>query len=295
MSSDPSAVIRSGLSAAISAGGIVPDDQKHLTRYPFLFLVDVSASTSMGGNDADIHTINQTLTDILEMFRMPPPGNELADKNHQIDFSVISYSDDPVVEIPWTIATNLPHSVNFEPRRSTCTNAALDAALHHIADRLRYYKDPANNIPSSGLAHIFHITDGAPTDFAIGTPLWDKMRARLTKLSGGGNPERQQAVIIHFITPNGCRIVDPDYSPRDEDGTVLTGQQALARLSGTETVYELSQGTQSMPDLIALVTHVVSRVTETFGDGDGDDLPIAIKAAQEHLSQGDGSIRPSDV
>jgi uncharacterized protein YegL len=287
-----STLIRQAVQGPSPVATQVPEKDMHLPRFPFLFLVDISASTGEGGNDADIHVINQTLSDILSMLRTPPPGNELAAKNKQIDVMVMTYSDTPEVYIDWTVATKLPTSVHFEPVRSTATYHALTAALEQIGRQLQTYRD--NKMPTAGMPHIFHLTDGAPTDVQIGSAEWTDISDRLSAIRGATNPEKQDAVIIHFIAPNGCRILNEDMAPIDEQGTRLTGQQTLTRMTGPDTVFELSEGAQSMHEMVAMVTHLVTRISRFSGSAK-KGAKLAVEAAREHISSTQTTIKPSDV
>lgn len=273
------------------AAGLVPEEEKHLTRYPFIFLVDVSASTGFGEADADIHKINQALTDIFAKLRVPDADSELADRHRQVDVCVITYSDSPIVEIDWTTAPNLPSSVMYEPRQATNTLKALVESFALIQARLKYYRDPSNNIPSPGLAHIFHITDGAPTDLPINSPDWHAVRKHLANLAHGKSGERRDAVILHFVAPNGCRITD--FAPVDETGKQITGQEYLARLSKPQSVYRLTEGAEAFKDLITLVTHVITKVTQVFAY----DPSTALSEAKNLIENSKSNIirtQPSD-
>ena len=67
--------------------------------------------------------------------------------------------------------------------------------------RQRRYKQ--QNLPKCGVPHIFHITDGGANDVDMGGELWLAIQQRLQRLSA--NPEKQRAVIFHFIAPNGYK------------------------------------------------------------------------------------------
>lgn len=247
--------------AAHAAGapppGEVPNKIKHEKRFPFLFLVDISGSTGDGGANADIHAINRALGEIFATLKNPPPSTPLADQNDLIDVSVVSYSDEPRVEVDWSLADELPASTNFTPQRGTRTARAMDFSLAHIAKRLQYFADPNNRIPS-GLPHIIHITDGAPTDMTPGDQRWEQIAAKLGRLGYG---ENQKAEILHFVSPNGCRLNPLNSHLTDGNGNLLTGQQALAKLSGAKSVYEIGQGSDTIADLVKLITLLMTTIS----------------------------------
>lgn len=265
MTTDPMLHILHKNAAAVGAGGLpngqIPDPLKHKKRFPFLFLIDISGSTGQGGANADIHAINQSLGQIFDTLKNPPPSSPLADQVDQIDVSVVTYSDNPHIEVDWTMCNGLPVSTNFTPLQGTRTALAFEFALAHIHKRLDYYRDPNNRIPS-GLPHIIHITDGAPTDMRPGDARWVAIAERLGRVMGTNNPEaKQQAEVLHFISPNGCRLHPINQHLVDETGAPMTGQQALAKLSGKKSVYEISQGVATTPDLVKLITVVMTTIS----------------------------------
>lgn len=236
--------------------GMVPNKLMHLRRHPFGLLIDTSGSTGMGPNP-DIKHINAALNEICTTLRHPPAGTTLAKYIDQIDVSFIAYADTPKVVIDWSTRNDLPVSVPPQQAAGgTRTGLALEMALSKIGERLRYYK--ANKIPS-GLPHIIHLTDGAPTDMAIGDARWQAIQQRLGKLTGATNPESVSANIVHFIAPNGCLLPTAGMS-----GHAVSGQELLSQLSGNKAVFEMDKGITF--DLFAnLVTVIIEKVTETFG------------------------------
>jgi uncharacterized protein YegL len=263
------------LTAGKPAQGLVPDRIKQKRRYPFVFLVDVSSSTTAGGDQADIHAIHRGLAEIFQVFRSPPPNSELADRIDQIDVCLISYADKPLLIFDWSLAPDVPSSVNLATGVYTYTGEALTFAFKMIAERLAYFRDPSNKIPS-GLPHVFHITDGAPSDLKPGQPLWIQIQEQLGRLAGGANPEKQMVEVLHFVTPNGCR---------QTQGATETGQKIMANLSGAKTVYELSNSVTSMPQLVKMVTLIISSVSAFGAPASGAD------AGHSFANQSGGAIK----
>ena len=105
MSQAANSIINGGI-----AGGFVPVKNRHLRRFPFLFLVDVSGSTGVG-NPPDIDKINEAVPELLAALRKPPAGSELAMQVDSIDVCLVTYSDTPQLVIDWCVATSLQTSV----------------------------------------------------------------------------------------------------------------------------------------------------------------------------------------
>jgi len=247
---------------SVIGGGIVPTKKQHLKRYPFLILVDISGSTG-GGDRPDIDTINRCLSELIEKLRNPSHGSELAKQIEHVDVALVTYSDEPYQEFDFTLAENLPASIKpFTPQNLTGTGSALEFALSKIGDRIRYLK--GNKTPV-GLPHIFHITDGAPTDMPIGSPRWRDIGEKLGRVHGkqvGSLESKQVAKILHFVTPNGY---DPDQrTMTDEDGNKVNGQEALALLSGPDSVFTIDDGVESFMELVSLIEVLITSVTKNF-------------------------------
>jgi uncharacterized protein YegL len=272
-----SKVVNASFSDLPTPAGTVPDKKKHLKRYPFVLLIDISGSTGTG-SDPDIGHINDAIAKLIDKLLNPPASTELAHQVDQIDVALITYSDKPTIEIPWSITNSLPASIPpFKPLGTTATGVALEKALSYIGDRLRDYKDTKNYIPS-GLPHIIHLTDGAPTDMKVGDQRWREIQAKLGNLQG---TERQIASILHFVSPNGCM----SSFIKDETGNDITGQQALAKLSGAATVFEMGKEVQAFEQLIRLVTGVMTKITQNFGAAD---------AAEQAARDSHGHIKPTE-
>lgn len=259
--------------------GAVPDKKKHLKRFAFLAVFDVSGSTGIGTNP-DCPHISDGFAQIVETLRNPPPGSELALSRDSIDFAAITYSDKVTEILPWCTADNLPVSVApFSPQGGTHTADALEYGLGMIGDRLRYYEDPANNI-TSGRPHILHVTDGAPTDMSVGSDRWNQLQTRLLNLN---TVEKKRAAILHFVSPNGCSDA-PDFKVRAHNGQEMTGQKVMAELSGAPSVFQLSSELGAFHALVEMVTQIISSISVNFGTRD---------AARRALNAADGLIKPT--
>jgi uncharacterized protein YegL len=282
MSQIAAAVLGNNIGNNASPPGIVPERSKHLKRYAFAFLVDISGSTGVGP-DPDINHINDAINKLFNTLLNPPANSELARQIIQVDVCLITYSNAPDIIIPWSVQKDLPASIQpFKPQQGTATGKALEHALAYIGTRQRYYKKTENNIPS-GMPHIIHLTDGAPTDMTIGSPRWADVQARLSKLGGTINPEHQKAHILHFVSPNGCVAGSPSGTMKDEHGQDITGQQALAKLSGANTVYALGSEVASFHALVKMITAIISKVTLDFGTEEAAER--ASKQVNEHIKK----------
>lgn len=238
-----------------SNSGLVPEGKKYLKRYPFVFLVDISASTGQEP-DPDIHHINRAIGQLADMLKSPPPSTELYTQAKCIDVCVLSYNESVKEVIPWSMAENLPASVPvLQPDGGTSMGKALNYAINKIGERLRYYRDPANNI-SSGMPHVIHLTDGAPTDITpVGSPAWNDIAGKLNRIDGTADPEKRKTSVLHFCSPKG-------YVNGGE------GAQLLGKLTGPHSVFALGTEIANFADLVRLVTVVITNVTKDFATGD---------------------------
>jgi uncharacterized protein YegL len=265
--------------APSSPTGIVPDQDKDLKRYPILFLNDHSRSVGEGVNP-DIHAINAALDQLLAALRNPPAGSTLAQISPQLDIYIAQYSTQPEEVLGWSIVSALPASLPpLTAAGNTQTAKAFEFGFDKINQRLAYYKDARNHI-RSGLPHIFHITDGAPTDMAPGSQRWLEMQTKLTKIHGS---ERQRAAVLHFVSPNGC-TEQPEFLVRGQSGDQMTGQKAMALLSGAPTVYELSKEIDAFPALVKMVTKTIEFISQSYD---------AVDAARMAAQQTGGTIKPT--
>lgn len=235
--------------------GLVPEGKKYIKRYPFVFLLDISASTG-AEPDPDIHHINRAIAQLIDMLKNPAPSGQLYTQAKSIDICVLSYNESVQEVVPWSMSENLPASIPLlQPDGGTAMGKALNYAINKLAERLRYYRDPANNI-SSGLPHIIHLTDGAPTDITpVGSPAWNDIAGKLNRIDGTTDPEKRKTSVLHFCSPKG-------YIGGGE------GAQLLAKLSGSHSVFALGSEIANFADLVKLVTVVITNVTKDFATGD---------------------------
>lgn len=271
----------------VGAGRLVPPKQAHLKRFPFVFVVDISSSTGGGGANADIHAINRDLANCVDALRNPPAGSDLAKVKDQLDVTIITYSTAPKAIVEWEQPSNLPVSFNFQPSGCTETGAALSLAIDMISARLDQLHQPGQKI-KSGTPHIFHITDGEPTDMKPGTPVWDRVAARIQRFTTGANPELSRPILLHFISPNGCRV-NSQTSMKDENGQAISGQQALAKLSGAKTVIELTQGAGSMPAMVKAITMIITTVSSI------NPSRSAVDVIQDEANKSNGALKTTAI
>ncbi len=242
--------------------GLVPERKKYLKRYPFVFLLDISASTGMEP-DPDIHHINRAIAQLTDMLRSPPPSTELYTQAKQIDVCILAYNESVKEILPWSTSENLPASIPvLQPDGGTSMGKALQHAISKIGERLRYYRDSANNI-SSGMPHIIHLTDGAPTDITpVGSPAWNDIAGKLNRIDGTTDPEKRKTSILHFCSPKG-------FVGGGE------GAQLLAKLTGPNSVFALGSEIANFADLVKLVTVVIGNVTKDFDTQDAVNEAMA--------------------
>ncbi len=234
--------------AALGASNLIPEKTSHLKRFPFIFLVDTSGSTG-SLPDPDIDHINTAIGTLLENLRNPPPNSDLAHRKPTIDLCIISYNDSPTTVLPWTSADALPPSLPpLAPWGCTATSKALVHALREIRARQTVYGGAGT---PSGMPHIFHLTDGYPTDIQIGDPMWNELHERLTKLDGSQN-EKSYARLINFISPRGLSVAP---------GAPMAGLDIISQLAGANSVFPLGSGTGRFETLIKMVTVIIRVVS----------------------------------
>ena len=239
----------------LAGPGFVPPALAARKRYPFVFVIDVSGSTG-SMPDPDIHHINKAIAQLLQTLRQPTPSSELQKQKDSLDICIIAYSATPRVIQPWSIVDNLPTALKpLTPESSTGTGAAIELALQQISERLRFYKDPANQL-GSGMPHIIHLTDGARTDMQPGDPRWDSIKQRLDNINGMSNPEKKSTAMLHFVSPKGCVTNSNQH---------VNGQQLLAALTGADTVFEMGREIASFEQLVLLITVAITSITRDFG------------------------------
>lgn len=262
----------------LAGPGFVPPTLAARKRYPFVFIIDISGSTAEEP-DPDIHHINKAISILLDTIRNPTPSSELQKQVDSIDICLICYSATARELLPWSIAQNLPPAVQtLVPESSTSTGAAIEMALQQIGDRLRYYKDPANNF-ASGMPHIIHLTDGAMNDMKPGDAKWNLIKQRLDNINGIANPEKKSVTMLHFVSPKGC-----DRERIDVNGRMMTGQQLLAELTGKDTVFEMGREIGSFEVLVNLITAAITDITKNYGaKGAVEAMKSAIDSAAIQL------------
>jgi uncharacterized protein YegL len=268
---------------ALDPKGIVADADMTLTRYPFVFLVDVSYSTQMSG---DIVSINKAIAYVLDQLRDPPTGSPLHKTKNQIDVCVLTYSEKVTPEVEWSTTDHLPPSLReFPADGGTYTAMGLEAAFKELADRLDYYRDPNNNI-NSGLGNIIHITDGAPTDMEIGDARWNSIKSHLTHVAGGSAREKLYANVIHFVAPKGC-VKSPINVVRDLQGNEFTGLEAMEQLSGKELVHTIGADLQNFEKFAKVMTQLVSNISRNIRVKDA-----VANAVQSPEAPANGNFKP---
>jgi len=247
----------------------IPEAVTRKTRFPIVILVDASASTnfdaiqqSEGGPNADIHRINSALSKLVNLLRTPPPG-PLLDNRDAIDVCIISYSSDMRVELPWTPAPDLQSMFPpIVPRNATDTGEAI---LYSIDYALKHYRNLTGRNISCGMPHIFHITDGVPTDMHPGSPLWVEVQSMLGRMASTTNPEKRYLALKNIVTANGC---DPNApGVMEVNGQRLTGLEVMKQLAAGSHTYELANTEDAFHDLIGLFTVLITNVTQLLRPG----------------------------
>ena len=245
----------------------IPEAVTRKTRFPIIILVDASASTNFdailqtdGGPNADIHRINAALAKLANLLRSPPPG-DLLDNRDAIDVCIISYSSDVRVELPWTPAQDLvsmPPAI--QPRAMTNTGEAI---LFSIDYALKHFRNLKGRNISCGMPHIFHITDGVPTDMAPGSPVWAEVQEMLARMASTTNPEKKYLALKNIVTANGCDVNAPGVLV--VNGQRLTGLDVMKLLAAGSQTYELTNTEDAFHDLIGLFTVLITNVTQLHG------------------------------
>lgn len=247
----------------------IPEAVTRKTRYPIVILVDASQSTdydaiqgALGGPNADIHRINAALGKLINLLRSPPPG-PLLDNRDAIDVTIISYSNDMRVELPWTPAPDLPAVMPpIVARHMTHTGEAI---LFSIDYALKHYRNlKARNI-TCGMPHIFHITDGCPTDMHPGSPMWTEVQNMLSRMASTNTPEKRYLALKSIVTANGCDINGSGVM--ELNGQRYTGLDIMKQLAAGSQTYELANTEDAFHDLIGLFTVLITNVTQVANRG----------------------------
>lgn len=239
----------------------IPAPATRKTRFPIVILIDISGSTGVdpsgaGGANADIHRINNAIQALISMLRAPPAGTPLADNRDCIDVAVLTYSEDVGVNLPWTPAAQLPPMIPaFTPQTGTRTGRAI---LFAISYALKHYVNLKRQNIKCGMPNIFHITDGAPTDMAPGSPIWIEVQANLARMSP--NVEKKYVALKSFVTANGCDLNTGGLEL--PDGRRMSGLDIMAQLSNGAETFELSNTEDAFHDMVQLATVLISHATE---------------------------------
>lgn len=238
----------SNAALATTPGAAVAPQQAGRTRTPILFLIDVSGSTGEGKNP-DLPQIQKTLNQMIMVLAQPPQTNPLASAATTVDVAVVTYSNEPMLVQPWEQANKLPALPDLEPLGGTNTATAMISALDYIGRRQDYYdKYPSQPIPKN-IPHIFHFTDGAPTDCQVGDALWLHVRELLADVCG--DKDKPFSMISHFVAPNGMTA---DHSHlTDANGNRISGYEAMAQWFGGDTVYEMVDAPHKVDEIVKVV------------------------------------------
>jgi uncharacterized protein YegL len=239
----------SNAALANSSGSAVTPQQAGRTRTPVLFLIDVSGSTGEGDNP-DLPQMQKILNQMILVMSQPPSTNPLASAATTVDVAIVSYSTEPTLVQPWEQANKLPALPDLQPLYGTNTATALIAALDYIGRRQDYYdKYQPQPIPKN-IPHIFHFTDGAPTDCETGDALWLHVRELLAEVCG--DKDKPFSMISHFIAPNG---MTKEHSPhmKDAGGNQISGYEAMSQWFGGDTVYEMVDAPHKVDEIVKVV------------------------------------------
>lgn len=244
----------------------IPAAVARKTRFPVLILVDISASTGMdpvnghGGPNADIHRINACLNKLINMLRTPPANSPLADNRNNIDVAILTYSMNVDVTLPWTPASDLPAMLPpLVPVSGTQTGNAI---LFGIDYALKHYEALKRRNIKCGMPHVFHITDGCPTDMEPGSPIWLEVQNALTRLASSSDPEKKYLALKSFVTANGCDINSLSGCKQLSDGRRVTGLDLMAELAAGSQTFELANTEDAFHDLVQLFTVLITDITK---------------------------------
>lgn len=262
----------SSLDDLINLGGpALPEIDTADPRFPFLLLVDISGSTGSSGasqgGTPDIDKINEAMGQLVQKLKYPPSKGPLAQVQDQIDLAVVAYSDNPLLVVDWTPASQLPDQLPlFTAGGGTAMGKALNTALDKILARQRRYKE--QGLPKCGLPHIFHMTDGEPTDISVGDALWTTIEQKLAKAAS--DPKKKSLVVRHFVAPNGYAVTAK--TPKDSSGQPINGASLIAKWFGQDAVVPLSDGADNFQNLVEVVVRTITVLSQT-----GTDAEAALK------------------
>lgn len=240
-------------------GPPIPEIDTADPRFPYVILVDISGSTGREVNGArDIDKINEAMGHLLQKLKYPPRSGPLAQVHDQIDILIISYATDLTMVLDWTKASELPDQLPlFVASGGTSMGAALLLGLEKVLARQQRYKE--QGLPKCGIPHFFNITDGEPTDVKVGDALWLEIEKRLAKAAN--DPAKRRYVVHNFVAPNGF-VVEPG-TPKDVDGTPLTGAAQLAKWFGPAGVVGLGEGADNFQNMVEVVVKTITILSQT--------------------------------
>ncbi len=258
----------SSLYSQVPQSGLVPPQNTHLQRFPFVFLIDTSGSTGVGP-DPDINHINAALATILGNLKNPPLNTPLRHQNKQVDVCIIAYSSGVNIVQDWSTIQNVPASIPpLTASGGTQMAAGMRAALAKIGERFNYYKSEGM---SWGRSHIIHLIDGAPADMSPGDATWNDIAARLHKLDGTNNPEKIKTAVIHYCSPGGF----------GSSSAADSGMENLKKMSGDQSVFSLTGEIGNFETVAKMVTEFVTIASSDFPP---DDAVAKAKSAAVPLS-----------
>jgi uncharacterized protein YegL len=240
-------IMKGALTGSSPEGTPVDAADAGKTRFPVLFLVDVSGSTGEGRNP-DLPQIERMLNALINQLRQPANINPLKSMAGEVDIAIVTYSDIPTLIQPWEFACDLPPVQKLEPLSGTATGTALLAAIDYVERRKRHYASYPVPIPYA-VPHIFHLTDGSPTDMKMGDAKWTKVQSLLLDISGDRKDPYQ--AISHLISPNGMTAAHTGM--KDANGQPISGYMALSQWTGGDSVFELMDSEDKFETLVTVI------------------------------------------
>jgi len=240
-------------------GQPVPATKAGRTRFPILILIDTSGSTGSGINP-DIVRMQEMLHTLVDQLAHPTPGSNFEQRAGDVDIAIITYSTEPTLITPWSSARTIQLPA-LSAGGGTSTGLALLSAIDYVERRKQYYKNyPGAPIPYA-VPHIFHLTDGSPTDVQIGDQLWTDVQQLLAQMAG--TPENPYQAITHFIAPNG---LNPGHTGMmDQFAQPVSGKEAMAMWTGGTSVFELNNAPDLFDSLAKVIVQTIAGHTKHAG------------------------------